>query len=117
MKFLPGQQFSHDGVWYRILAGNRCEGDMIIEFSLDGQDWHRPRISHAQILISFKFSVEENNYGTAGKVKRGRGGWYLLDSIKSACLNGWEAESNRTETDRRKLEADKEEASKQATLF
>lgn len=105
MNFEPGLQFVHDRVCYRVVSGDRCEGDMVIEFSLDGVRWHRPSIAHSEILISFKFQVEENNYGANGKVKRGRGGWYLLDSIKSACRNGWEAEAKRIREQRQQKES------------
>lgn len=88
MQFYAGQTFVHDNVSYRILKGNRCDGDLVIEFMVNG--WHRPKIAHTLILENFKFQVEENNYGSNGKIKKGRGGWYLLDSVRSAAMNGWE---------------------------
>lgn len=94
MKFAPGQEFEHNGVQYRVLAGYRCEGDMVLEFRVVG--WHRPTIAHSLIAAEFKFQVEENNYGRNGKIKRGgRGGWMLVDAIKEACKYGWGSVAER----------------------
>jgi hypothetical protein len=94
MKFWPGQEFEHDGVQYRVLVGDRCEDDMVLEFRVAG--WHRPKIAHSLIAVEFKFQVEENNYGRHGKIKRGgRGGWMLIDAIKEACRYGWETVAER----------------------
>lgn len=105
--FYAGQVFDHEGVRYRIIKGNRCDGDLIIEFSCVG--WCRPTIAHNQILTDFKYQVEENNYGNNGKVTRGRGGLYLMESIWRACQNGWRSEAamtrrQREEKARRELE-------------
>jgi hypothetical protein len=89
--FYAGQEFEYKGIHYRIRSGDRCDGDLVLEFYVTG--WHRPAIAHTYILTSFKYQVEENNYGDNGKVKRGLGGWYLLKKIRMACLNGWKAEA------------------------
>jgi hypothetical protein len=94
MKFAPGQEFERNGVQYRVLSGDRCEGDMVLEFRVAG--WHRPTIAHSLIAIEFKFQVEQNNYGPNGKLRKGgRGGWMLIDAIKEACRYGWESVAER----------------------
>ena len=114
MRFYAGQQFERDGIEYRVLPGNRCDGDLVIEFKVNG--WHRPKIAHTMILTAFKFQVEENNYGQSGKVKSGRGGWYLLEKIKRACLYGWQQEVDAIAQQRHVLEATKEAARAQLSL-
>lgn len=97
--FYAGQEFEFDGVQYRILPGNRCRDDLVLEFRVVG--WHRPKIAHTLILCDFKFQVEQNNYGPNGKIQKARGGWYLIDAIKSAChRNGWRVVANRIENER-----------------
>lgn len=101
--FYAGQEFEHDGVQYRVLAGRHCEGDLVIQFRVAG--WHQPAIAHSLILTDFKFQVEENNYGRNGKIKRGKqGGWYLIEALKSACRpsNGWRIVASRIKNERKK---------------
>lgn len=82
MKFFPGLSFAEMGIHFRVSRGNRCEGDMVMDISIDGKKWIRPTISHTFILTEFKYQVEENNYGKDGKIKRGgEGGEYLMRHI------------------------------------
>lgn len=97
MRFSVGDQFMKDGIEYRVVAGNRCDGDMVIEWRQIRQGWHRPSLSHTFILTSFKYQVEQNNYGVNGKIKRGKGGRYLLEAVEGACLHGWEHEVLKVE--------------------
>lgn len=104
MKFEPGAVFEYGGVCYRVRKGNRCDGDMVIEFCVTG--WHRPTIAHTLILSEFKFQVDHNNYGPNGKIRRGgRGGWMLIDAIKEACRYGWEGVAARIFGERQRAEA------------
>jgi len=89
--FYAGQTFNYKSVEYRVIEGNRCDGDLVLEFRVNG--WHRPTIAHTMILAAFKHQVEENNYGPSGKISRGQGGQYLLDAITRACKNGWRLEA------------------------
>lgn len=116
MNFAVGNNFSDGAFEYRVVAGKNCEGDMIIECRLPGSGWHRPKISHTLILVNFKFQVEENNYGANGKKKRGRGGWYLLEKIRRACLNGWEVEAEEIARQRAELKKRDEYAAAQMGL-
>lgn len=109
-RFHAGQEFSYAGVQYRVLQGTRCDGDLVIEFSLP-PGWHRPAIAHTLILAEFKYQVEENNYGAEGKVQRGQGGWYLLSAIKEACDFGWAHVAQRVKDQR--LAAERRRASYQ----
>lgn len=106
MNFYSGQSFEYASVRYRVRNGNRCEGDLVIEFSTDGgRSWHRPAIAHTLILIDFKYQVEENNYGALGKIKRGGlGGWKLLQAIMAAVSNGWESEAEKIKRERAELQ-------------
>lgn len=99
--FYAGQEFAHKGVRYRVREGTRCQGDIVLEFCIDG--WYRPHIAHTFILAAFKYQVEENNYGKEGKIKRGFGGAYLLDALKRACVNGWQLEAEVIEQQRNKI--------------
>ncbi len=93
--FVAGQEFEFDGVQYRVLAGNRRKGDLVLEFRVVG--WHRPMIAHTLILAAFKFQVEENNYPRP----RFRGGYKLLDAIKEACKYGWKSVVDRIANERK----------------
>jgi hypothetical protein len=95
-KFYIGQKFERDGVIYRVRAGNRCEGDMVLEFYLVRSGWHRPTIAHTCILADFKSQVEENNYGQNGRVKKGLGALFLQKRIEEAFTGGWLVAANRT---------------------
>ena len=108
MKFYEGMTFQNHNVTYRVRKGNRCDGDLVIEFKVDG--WYMPPIAHTYILTNFKFQVEENNYGENGKVKKGRGGWYLLDKIRSAAMHGWQQGADEIIEQREALAAKKTEA-------
>lgn len=99
MRFEAGQTFIYDNIHYHILAGNRCPGDLVIEFSVDGYNWKRPTITHSLILFCFKWQVEENNYGKEGKIKRGQGGEYLIGSLRRAIKWGWQDEAKHIEAE------------------
>lgn len=116
MNFEAGQFFSYKGVDYRIINGKNGKGDLVIEFRVNGGAWHRPHIAHTMILTSFKFQVEQNNYGENGSVKKGRGGWYLLDKLKRACIHGWKQEAECIEKQRMDLESARTAAQAQLGL-
>ena len=101
MIFYAGQSFSsHNGrIEYRILAGDRCDGDLVLEFRIDRGNWIMPRIEHTLILATFKGQVEENNYPQS---KGYEGCWRLLKAIGNAVLcNDWKAEAKKIEGERR----------------
>lgn len=94
-----------DGViTYRVIQGRHCPGDMVIQFTLDGHNWVTPKISHTLILADFKWQVEENNYGRAGQIMRGKGGQKLLDRINYACRFGWKEAAEITAEERARKE-------------
>lgn len=89
-RFYVGQQFAWDGAYFRVRQGDRCDGDMVLDMSLDrGKTWVSPPIAWNLIFTAFKFGVEENNYGPKGKIKRGYGGRYLMDALISAATGDW----------------------------
>lgn len=94
-QFYAGQVFVHDGIEYRILAGNRCAGDLVLEFRQLYNGWFRPKIAHTLILVAFKSQVEENNYGPHGEVKPGNGYRYLWWALRSAAMDGWQGAASR----------------------
>ena len=110
-KFPVGWTLSKDGIHYRVMLGNRCHGDRVIEIKTDG--WVRPRIAHTLLMADFKYQVEENNYGSGengspiGKVQCGSGWNYLKWALIDAFHAGWEAVAARI---------DREVATKKAKL-
>jgi len=94
-QFKVGDEFEHRGVRYRVLAGDRTVGDMVLEINI-GSGWYRPTISHTLILAAFKFQVEENNYPRP----RYRGGYKLIAAITEACKYGWQDVAERIELER-----------------
>jgi hypothetical protein len=89
MRFIVGMEFEHGGILYRVLKGNRREGDMVLEFRTVQVGWHRPRIAHTMILLDFKYQVEENNYPKP----RYQGGEKLMKAMWYAVLEGWELQA------------------------
>lgn len=101
--FHVGQTFEHERVLYRVLKGDRCDGDMVIQFSTDaGKNWHQPGIAHLLVLTALKFEVEENNYGKHGKIKRAMGGRKLLNALSDACYRQpWPEVAERIDDERK----------------
>jgi hypothetical protein len=96
--FVIGSTFEHAGCLYRVLAGNRCAGDKVIEISLDGgSSWWRPPIAHGIIMYEFKSEVEENNYPWP----TGRGRYKLKDAYEGAIEQGWRSEAAKIDEERR----------------
>jgi hypothetical protein len=100
-EFKIGDTWTVGNIRYRVVAGTRCAGDKVLQFSTGYYDdssvlrWCTPPISHTLILVNFKFEVEENNYGANGRVVIGQGGKYLLDRILSSSVLGWRAVADK----------------------
>ncbi len=84
-----------DGFWYRVREGNRNKGDMVIDISLDGENWRSPPMSLNYILLSFKAWIEENNYNSPNEIKHGLGWVYLFVHLLWA-LKDWRAVAKKT---------------------
>lgn len=98
--FQVGNKFQYAGLHYRILPGNRCPGDRVIEFSTDGgKTWHRPAIAHGIIMYEFKCAVEAHNYPHPSY----RGHYKLMNAYAGAIARGWRSVAIEIEGERRIL--------------
>jgi hypothetical protein len=96
-----GRTIDIDGWRYRVVAGTRCDGDKVIEFSPPGSSsWYRPPISHMVVLFNCKIEVEENNYGKDGKILSASGKRLLYEAILAGMDYGAEEVAKRIQRQR-----------------
>jgi len=99
-----GRYLMVDQQRFRVVAGRKFPGDLVLEWNVDGS-WVRLRMASAFLLVDF---LAENEDARTPFMRRWRepGGDFFMRYVQAARFNGWESAAAEVRAQRQRLEED-----------
>jgi hypothetical protein len=83
-RFKSGEQFQHDGIWYRLVPGRKGRGDLRLEWASAGFPWRPVTLDHVAIIVDAIADNENVLYPPPAA-----GGGYVWKFLRQVLREGW----------------------------